>query len=77
MIAIYLPTAWLALIVIILAEAGYGIRRLPLPAGRSLLSQTIVNGASTLVGLPVTWVVLAIVEGLLGEPVHDVHAPGQ
>lgn len=62
MIAIYLPPAWLALLPIILIEAGYGVRRLHLPMGRAFVAQATANCVSTLIGIPVTWVVLALGE---------------
>jgi hypothetical protein len=60
MVAIYLPPAWLALLPIILIEAGYGVRRLKLPMGRALAAQATANCVSTLIGIPAIWVILAL-----------------
>src|SRR2546428_8703445 len=56
MVAIYLPAAWLALVPIILIEAGYGVWRLGLPIGHALLAQAVANCVSTLIRIPVMWV---------------------
>jgi Ankyrin repeats (many copies)/Ankyrin repeats (3 copies) len=67
MVAVYLPVAWLALLPIIFIETGYGVWRLKLPMGRALMAQTAANCLSTLVGIPVTWLILALVEWLVLE----------
>src|SRR6266545_2465005 len=67
MVAIYLPPAWLLLVPIVAIEGGYGIWRLKIPAGRALAVQAAANCLSTLVGLPVTWVLLALGELFLLE----------
>jgi hypothetical protein len=67
MVAIYLPLAWLALLPIILIESAYGVRRLNLPMGRALAAQATANCVSTLVGIPVTWVLLALGQMLLTQ----------
>ena len=66
MVAIYLPAAWLALVPIILIEAGYGVWRLGLPIGHALLAQAIANCVSTLIGIPVMWVILALGQVFIG-----------
>jgi hypothetical protein len=65
MVAVYLPVAWLALLPIIFIEAGYGVWRLKLPFGRALLAQAAGNCVSTLIGIPITWLILAIIEWLV------------
>ncbi len=67
MVAIYLPPAWLLLVPIVAIEGGYGIWRLKIPAGRAVAVQAAANCLSTLVGLPVTWVLLALGEVFLLE----------
>lgn len=67
MVAIYLPVAWLALLPIIFIETGYGVWRLKLPMGRALIAQTAANCLSTLVGIPMTWLILALVEWVVLE----------
>jgi hypothetical protein len=62
MVALYLPPAWLALLPIILIESAYGVRRFKLPMGRAFVAQAAANSVSTLLGIPATWVVLALVE---------------
>jgi len=67
MVALYLPPAWLALLPIILIESAYGIWRFKVPMGRALAAEAVANGVSTLIGIPVTWVVLALVEMVVLE----------
>lgn len=81
MIAIFLPPAWLALVPIVVFEAAVGIWRFGVPAKRALLAQLAANCLSTLVGLPVAWVVLASVEAAffdtalgLGSPLRRIYA---
>src|SRR2546428_12153824 len=50
MVAIYLPAAWLALVPIILIEAGYGVWGLGLPVGPAFLAQAVANLGLTLLG---------------------------
>ena len=59
MVAMYLPPAWILLVPIIAIEAGYGVCHYGIPAGRALAVQAASNCLSTLVGLPLTWIVLA------------------
>lgn len=83
MVAIYLPAAWVALLPIILIESGYGAWRLRLPLGRAFVAQATANCASTLIGIPAMWVVLALGELFIGgwaagvapEPVLIVVSP--
>jgi len=67
MVAVFLPPAWLALIPIIIIESAYGAWRLKLPAGRAFAAQALANCASTLIGIPVTWFALVLVEWLVLE----------
>jgi hypothetical protein len=60
MIALYLPIAWLALIPIVLIEAGYATARLNLPFSRALGAQATGNCFSALIGIPVTWLLLVL-----------------
>jgi hypothetical protein len=60
MVALYLPPAWLALVPIILIEGAYGVWRFKIPPGRALLAQAVANCLSTLIGLPVVWIALAL-----------------
>jgi hypothetical protein len=61
-VAVHLPPAWLALVPIIFIESGYGTWRYKFPFGRSLAAQSIANCLSTLIGIPITWLILVLVE---------------
>ena len=81
MIAIYLPPAWLAFIPIVIVEAGFGVWCFGLPLKRCLVAQVAANGFSTLVGIPIAWVILASVEVTffgtalgLGSPMRRLYA---
>jgi hypothetical protein len=67
MVAMYLPPAWILLVPIIAIEAGYGVCHYGIPAGRALAVQAASNCLSTLVGLPLTWIVLALGEFFILE----------
>jgi hypothetical protein len=62
MVAIYLPPAWLCFVPIVLIEAYVGIARHGLPRNRALVAQAVANALSTGIGLPVTWILLAIIQ---------------
>jgi len=62
MVAVYLPPAWLALIPIIIVEAGFGVWGFKVPAKRALIAQAAANCVSTLIGLPIAWIILALIE---------------
>jgi uncharacterized protein len=62
MVAVYLPFAWFALVPIILIEAGYGTRRYRVSFRRALLAQGIANGFSSVVGIPMTWFAIVLVQ---------------
>lgn len=62
MVAIFLPPMWLALVPIILVEA-YIVARLTVSSlPRAVAGTAVANALSTIVGIPVMWVVLAICE---------------
>lgn len=67
MVMVFLPPAWLALIPIIVIESVYGAWRLKLPLGRALAAQSVANCVSTLIGIPVTWLALVLIEIVLLE----------
>jgi hypothetical protein len=67
MVIVFLPPAWLALVPIIVIESAYGAWRLKLHAGRALAAQSVANCVSTLIGIPVTWLVLVLIEFVLLE----------
>jgi hypothetical protein len=62
MVAVYLPFAWFALLPTILIEAGYGTRHYHLSFRRALLAQAIANGFSTVIGIPMTWFAIVLVQ---------------
>ncbi len=62
MVALYLPPAWLALVPIILIESWYGSRQYKLTFRRTLFAQATANGFSTLIGIPVTWMLVVLVQ---------------
>lgn len=64
MISLVLPAAWLLLIPVILIEAGVGVRVLHVPFRKILPATAVANCFSTLLGIPLAWLVLAIVEGV-------------
>jgi hypothetical protein len=62
MVAVYLPFAWFALVPIIFIEALYGARRYHLSFSRALLAQAIANGFSTVIGIPMAWFAIVLVQ---------------
>lgn len=64
MIAVFLPPMWLAFVPIVLLEAWVLARLLNLSFGRTVTPAFLSNLASTLVGVPLVWFVLAVLEGI-------------
>jgi hypothetical protein len=62
MVALYLPPAWLALLPIIFIESGYGARRYNLSFRRAFLAQTTANCLSTVIGIPITWLAIVLIQ---------------
>jgi len=67
MVMVFLPPAWFALVPIIVIESAWGAWRLKLPVGRALAAQSVANCVSTLIGIPVTWLALVLIEFVLLE----------
>jgi len=65
MVAVFLPPAWFALIPIIIIESAYGVWRFRMAASPTYAAVATADCISTLIGLPVTWVVLALGQLLL------------
>jgi len=65
MVAVFLPPAWFGLVPIIAIESAYGVWRFRTAAGQTWAAVATANCASTLIGLPVTWAVLALGQLLL------------
>jgi hypothetical protein len=66
MLAIVWPAAWLLLLLIVPAEGWFARRMLALPWRRALGVSALANLVSTLVGIPLVWFVLLLVEFGLG-----------
>ena len=62
MVAVYLPAAWFALLPIIFIESGYGARRYNLSFRRAFAAQATANCLSTLIGIPITWIALVLIQ---------------
>jgi hypothetical protein len=62
LVAAFLPPMWIAFVPIVIVEAVAVSRLLAVPFGLSVLSTFLGNLASTLIGIPVTWLVLAVLE---------------
>ena len=62
MVALFLPPMWLALVLIILLEAAVIARGNGIPFKTSVRGTSIANVASTVVGVPLLWFVLASIE---------------
>jgi len=77
MIAVYWPLAWLAFIPIVLVEAYIGFRTLDIRFGRAVIASTVANLFSTLLGIPLTWFVLALLELLAFGSARGFETPFQ
>lgn len=65
MVALYVPPAWLALVPIIIIEARYGARRHGLRFRRAVLAEAVANCFSTIIGIPLTWLAVVLVQVLM------------
>lgn len=74
MIAFYLPPAWLLLVPIIWIETSVAVKNYNLPIKKSLFSVSAANVLSTLVGIPIIWVVWASLEGAFFGGVLGSHS---
>jgi hypothetical protein len=66
MLAAVWPVAWLAFIPVVLIESFVALKSLGLAFRRSLAVNAAANAVSTLVGIPVTWFALVILQGVTG-----------
>jgi hypothetical protein len=66
MIAVIWPAAWVALIPVILIETAIGRRILQTTFQRPLCAAVAANLSSAALGIPLTWMVLALLQALLG-----------
>jgi len=76
MVAIFLPPMWLSLIPVILLESWILHRRLFVSHQSALLASTVGNVATTVVGIPLVWLVLAILEGSCCGTAHGLASFG-
>lgn len=60
--AVFLPPLWLAFVPIVVIEAMTLSRLMAIPLRRALLSTLVGNAVSSIVGIPLTWVILAALE---------------
>lgn len=65
MISLILPAAWLLLVPIIVLEALVGVRVTKTPFRQTVFAAAVANLFSTILGIPLAWFTLALVEGLL------------
>ncbi len=70
MIMLVWPAAWLALIPVILIEAQVARRVLGLEAKQAIEVSTGANLASTIVGIPLAWAGMLLVEFIVTTQVH-------
>lgn len=62
MIALLLPPAWTLLVPIVVLEAAVGSLKFGVPFGRALKAQAFANALSTIIGLPLAWCALAVLQ---------------
>lgn len=66
MLFLVMPVLVLSIVPIIIIEAWYLQRRLQLPAGITAKTVTLSNLASTIIGVPLAWIVLVVIQVLSG-----------
>ena len=66
MIFLVMPALGLSIVPIILIEAIYLSKKLELIISRAIKTATISNLASTIVGIPLTWLLLVLIQMLTG-----------
>jgi hypothetical protein len=66
MLFVTLPAMVIALVPVIWIEAQYGLQRLGLPRRQALGVSTAANVVSTIIGLPLTWLVLVSLQMVTG-----------
>jgi len=64
MVAVFLPPLWLALLPIIAIETAVVARRTAKPAIPAAGAMALANIASTIIGVPLVWFTLAVVQAL-------------
>ncbi len=66
MLLIVWPSSWFLLLAIIPIEAAVAVRVLKTEWKKNLIMVSVANLASTIVGIPVTWVLLVVCQMLVG-----------
>src|SRR5579862_4439329 len=64
MVAIFLPPMWLSLVPVVLLEAWILQRMLSVPSRAALVASAVGNITTTIVGIPLIWAALAVVEAM-------------
>ena len=77
MIGVVWPVAWLALLPVVLIESLVALKGLGLGFRRSLVVTGVANAVSTLVGIPITWFALVLLEERLGGVWRPIDTPAQ
>jgi len=79
MLALMWPISWLLLVPVIVVEAAVAHDLLCLASRRALFVSAVANTTSTLLGIPITWLVLVALEMLLtsGGRAYGLHTTAQ
>jgi hypothetical protein len=77
MIEVIWPPAWIALIPVIFIEAEIGRRIMRASFRRTVCASTAANVFSTVLGIPLTWIALAVVEMLGFSADKGLDTPGK
>lgn len=62
MLALVWPASWILFIPVVAIEAWIARRITGLSVKRSVLATSLANGVSTLVGIPLVWILLALIQ---------------
>jgi len=76
MLFIMWPAAWVSFVPVVLVEAWIARRVLETPWPRSLRVATLANAVSTIVGIPITWVMLTVAEFVTFDVIGGRNVPG-
>jgi hypothetical protein len=77
MVAVFLPPLWLSLVPIIVIEGLIVKRMAALSYSRAFVSTGLANAVSTVVGIPLMWVILATTEGTFAGTALGLNTIGQ
>jgi hypothetical protein len=76
LVAVFLPPLWLALVPIVLLEASVVARMLGGRLQNSLVPVGVANVLSTVLGIPLMWVVLAVAQLIFAGDATGLSTPG-